>query len=245
MVVAGLVDALAFVVKVEAPVGVEASLARTARILSTASVPSTLQRAPVMSIRSATRYRHVPSMTPLAASDGPALREGCGVVQVVRLICQVLCAGVGLDALVVQLCGDGPASDAGGDLAGVCVQHGQGPVVYPGFSRGVTFVVEASHRGSRIFQHISARSRSRRRLLGSWPLLRCGRSDGCCHPRVPPIDGSGPGRAARLRRRSWRSPRRRLGPRSQAPTWRWPSVPAVGHLRLWWPRRRRGCGRRV
>ena len=48
-------------------------LARSARSFRTASAPTRRQRAPVNSIRSRTRYRHAPSMTPVAMGQ-PAAR---------------------------------------------------------------------------------------------------------------------------------------------------------------------------
>jgi Rhodopirellula transposase DDE domain len=48
----------------------------TARSLSTASAPSTLQRAPVMSMRSATRCRQAPSMIPVAMGQPEARAVG-------------------------------------------------------------------------------------------------------------------------------------------------------------------------
>src|SRR5436190_1164240 len=44
-------------------------LVRSARRRRTASAPFRLQRAPVRSIRSWTRYRHAPSMTPVAIGN--------------------------------------------------------------------------------------------------------------------------------------------------------------------------------
>src|SRR5664279_6015362 len=73
--VSGLVDSAAFLGQVVLPVGVEATslLLRSALSLRIASAPSSPQRAPVMSSRSATMWRQAPSITPVAIGQ-PLLR---------------------------------------------------------------------------------------------------------------------------------------------------------------------------
>jgi hypothetical protein len=58
--------ALILPVFVEVPVRIEIAIDIKRSNLSTASPPSSPYRAPVISMRSLTRYRHAPSITPVA-----------------------------------------------------------------------------------------------------------------------------------------------------------------------------------
>jgi len=65
--VAGLVDTLAFLEEVVLPVVFEVAVAaKGAELIRMAPAPLSPQRAPVRSIRSLTRWRQAPSMTPVA-----------------------------------------------------------------------------------------------------------------------------------------------------------------------------------
>ena len=92
-------------------------------------------------------------MMPLATGQPPC--EGGRVVEVLGLVGQVFGAGVGLDAFVlVQACGGGSASDAGGDLAGVAAEHGQCPVVHPCLGARVAFSEEAPHCAPQVLKYV-------------------------------------------------------------------------------------------
>src|SRR5450756_879149 len=71
--VSGLVDSAAFLGQVVLPVASKSLLLRSALSLRIASAPSSPQRAPVMSSRSATMWRQAPSITPVAIGQ-PLLR---------------------------------------------------------------------------------------------------------------------------------------------------------------------------
>jgi hypothetical protein len=60
------VDSFAFSVQVVAPVWLEVAVGAYGSEFEYGSAPSALQQAPVMSIRSLTRWRHAPSMMPVA-----------------------------------------------------------------------------------------------------------------------------------------------------------------------------------
>src|ERR1700685_3844581 len=99
-----------------------------ARIHSMAWAPGRPQRAPVMPIRSWTRWRQAPSMTPVAI--GQPFARARGLVQVGLLggqVVQGLADDLGVLAAGPRRVVCGKLADPGDDLGGAAAQGGRGP----------------------------------------------------------------------------------------------------------------------
>ena len=108
-----------------------------------------------MSIRSSAKWRHVPSITPVAI--GQPLVSAVGVVEVGALGEQVVGAAVSAGSLVgVETQSRGLAADRGGDGTGLSVEHGAGFVAHPTLGGGIALVEEAPRRPPQIFQYVHA-----------------------------------------------------------------------------------------
>jgi len=127
---------VSFLGEVVGPVGVEVAVAACRAEFRMAWVPGSAQRAPVMSMRSLTRWRQAPSMTPVAIGQP---RCSAGVVQVGGLVGQVGRAGVCAGALGGREVGvGGLAADRPRPLGGVAGEDLRGVAADPCWATGAT-----------------------------------------------------------------------------------------------------------
>ena len=150
------------------------------------------------------------------------------------LVGQVLGAGVGLDGVSACSSVRGSASDAGGDLAGVAVQHRQSPVVHPCLRSRVAFSEEAPRRAEHVLQHVDHVDHVDHD--GNFSVSGLGLFLDAVEPVVVAVDQGHPaacvaGSRRWLRRKPLRSPWLRHRPRSRSPT----TPGRTGSHRVWPP----------